>query len=709
MSTDLNSAQRLRWLKWAILGLSVIAITTVEIFYNLRRGVIIERVLYWLIEVAFTVLVIEIAFRKIRTVLSRINEQLERSRSRSRSRAALVKLGIKLAGTLDEARIQQIVINDLRDALGYDNVDLILDDPDDHPSSTTESGVTLRIGDKTLGSLVVKNVQTRALSEEDFSILVAVANQAAIAIENARKFEHLRNERANSKRREAELLDRGRYLARLNDITQIALGTQDTQAMLQSLADNLSALFDADGCYLMEWDETKEQPVPVAAFGPLRKIFHTIKFGPRDMTLVSSVLNSGQALVIENPLDTPYISPRIAARLQSRSLLAIPLIAGKQKYGAALLSFQIERSFNRREINLGKYAASQIALAIAKSRALDSVQHRAQELDALQAATAALLTTLDLESLLGKILDAAIRAIPAAERGTLHMAARDTGELQIRASQGYTDSRIRRFGLKTGESYINVVVKERKPLLIHDTHADLSTHSQGNILAEREISAKIIAPLSFGDTVLGAISLDSYHRYAFTQTDLQLLVSFAATATTAIQNAQLHAEVQKQAITDALTGLYNRRGLFELGQREVERALRFGRSLSALMIDIDLFKQVNDTHGHLVGDQVLVGTTAQQNEVFRNIDLLGRYGGDEFVALLPETDLPNAVRAAERLREKVAQTIFPTDGESLSVTLSVGIATLNGQGDTLHALIKRADEALYTAKQSGRNRVHVSG
>ncbi|HEC61634.1 MAG TPA: GAF domain-containing protein, partial [bacterium] len=606
MGTDRNPAQRLRLLKWVIYGLSIFAITIVETFYNLRRGSIIERIAYWLIEFAFAVLVIEIAFWKIRSVLSQMNVQLVESHSRLRSRAAVVRLGMKLAGTLDVARIQQIVSDDLRDTLGFDNVDMILDEPNERlpspstpPPSRTKSGVILRIGDKTLGSLVVKNIHTRALNAEDFAILVAVANQAAIAIENTRKYENLRKERTDAKQREAELIDRGRYLTRLNDITQVALGNQDSQAMLQSLADHLGSLFHADGCYIMELDETKEQVAPVAAFGPLRKIFHTIHFDPQDMALVSTVLNSGQGLVIEDPSNTPYISPRISSRLQSRSLLALPLIAGKQKYGAALLSFQIEHSFSRREINLGKYAASQIALAIAKSRALDTAQHRAQELDALQAATAALLTTLDLESLLGKILDTTMRAIPAAEKGTLHLSARDTGELQIRASQGYTDSRIRTFDLKTGESYLKKAVKERKPLLIHDTHVGLKTHPNEVIPGDQEISAKIIAPLLHEDTVLGAISLDSYHRYAFTQADLRLLVSFAATATTAIQNARLHAEVKKQAITDALTGLYNRRGLFELGQREVERAHRFGRSLSALMIDIDLFKQVNDRYGHL--------------------------------------------------------------------------------------------------------------
>jgi diguanylate cyclase (GGDEF)-like protein len=219
----------------------------------------------------------------------------------------------------------------------------------------------------------------------------------------------------------------------------------------------------------------------------------------------------------------------------------------------------------------------------------------------------------------------------------------------------------------------------------------------------------IIAPLVLGGRTLGAISLDAYRRYAFTDSDLQLLVSFAATATTAIHNAQLYAEVQKQAITDALTGLYNRRGFFELGRREVERAHRFGRPLTAMMIDVDLFKQVNDTQGHLIGDQVLAGVAMQIERQLRQVDLPGRYGGDEFLALLPETDLTNAYQAAERLRRAISQIMYSTENEPVMVTVSIGLAELRESADTLETLIERADQALYVAKQSGRNRTVQEG
>jgi diguanylate cyclase (GGDEF)-like protein len=163
-------------------------------------------------------------------------------------------------------------------------------------------------------------------------------------------------------------------------------------------------------------------------------------------------------------------------------------------------------------------------------------------------------------------------------------------------------------------------------------------------------------------------------------------------------------EVQRQAITDPLTGVYNRRGFFELGKREVERAHRFGRPLTAMMIDIDLFKQINDTQGHLIGDQVLAGVASTIEHELRQVDLPGRFGGDEFIALLPETDLDHAYQAAERLRQSLSRGAYLTENEPVHITASIGLAQLEQSGDTLETLIERADQALYAAKQAGRNR-----
>jgi diguanylate cyclase (GGDEF)-like protein/PAS domain S-box-containing protein len=335
----------------------------------------------------------------------------------------------------------------------------------------------------------------------------------------------------------------------------------------------------------------------------------------------------------------------------------------------------------------------------------------AHELSALYEATTALLTTLDLETLLSQILDAAISAVPIAKKGMLYLIARDTGQLEMRAILGYkeTDPRIQRFTILKGKSYVVRAIKERRPLLIHDYQTDPSYKSSKDVSSNTSpVRSVIVAPLILENHAIGALSMESSSKAAFNESDLHLVISFAATATAAIRNAQLHAEVQKQAITDGLTGTYNRRGFFELGLREVERANRFGRTLAAIMMDIDNFKDVNDKFGHAAGDQVLQTVSGILVENIRKIDILGRYGGDEFAILLPEIDMFAATGVAERLRQCIADTTVPSERKGpIRVTASLGVAKLSTTIKDLEGLLQNADRAMYHAKNIGRNRVEI--
>jgi len=340
-----------------------------------------------------------------------------------------------------------------------------------------------------------------------------------------------------------------------------------------------------------------------------------------------------------------------------------------------------------------------------RKRAETSAAQRAREFSALHTATAALLSTLELEPLLGQILDAATSAIPAGEKGTLHLVAKDTGQLEMRAFIGYTDPRIRKFAIPGSRGYVVRAVQNHEPQLITDVQTTPLISQEGQIPEVRAIRSAIVAPLLLEKEVLGALSLESSVKSAFTADDLRVLVSFAATATAAIRNAQLHAEVQKLAITDALTGLYNRRGLFELGRHEVERTRRFRHPLSTIWVDVDAFKQINDTFGHQIGDRVLKTVAECLRKNTRDVDILGRYGGDEFAILLPETDISVAVNVAERLRQQVASTSLTVDDSQIDVSVSVGVSQVTEAANTLEPLLKQADDAMYAAKQAGGNQV----
>jgi diguanylate cyclase (GGDEF)-like protein len=169
------------------------------------------------------------------------------------------------------------------------------------------------------------------------------------------------------------------------------------------------------------------------------------------------------------------------------------------------------------------------------------------------------------------------------------------------------------------------------------------------------------------------------------------------------------------SITDPLTSLYNRRYFFERANAELARAARYNTPVSLFIYDVDHFKELNDTYGHLAGDLALKVIAAASEKVMRKIDILARYGGEEFVCMLPETNLAEAQIAAERVRHKIEASPFEYQGKRLTITASFGVGSLAQLGpqeaspeDILQLIIRHADDALYKAKASGRNRVCIS-
>ena len=177
-------------------------------------------------------------------------------------------------------------------------------------------------------------------------------------------------------------------------------------------------------------------------------------------------------------------------------------------------------------------------------------------------------------------------------------------------------------------------------------------------------------------------------------------------------NRELHFVVeheQNMARTDGLTGINNRRNLFELAEHEFEVAKRYQQPLSIIMFDIDYFKQINDTYGHAVGDKMLERVARVTHAQLRDVDIIGRYGGDEFVIVLPVTNAQKSYLLAQRILENVASICLNTDHGSAAVTLSIGIAEIihTPQDESVDNLIRRADQAMYAAKQAGRNRAVI--
>jgi diguanylate cyclase (GGDEF)-like protein len=212
-------------------------------------------------------------------------------------------------------------------------------------------------------------------------------------------------------------------------------------------------------------------------------------------------------------------------------------------------------------------------------------------------------------------------------------------------------------------------------------------------------------PLLFEESLLGILWI--WSRY-FTEADLSVMSTFAQQVASALKRARLFQEVQSLALTDHLTGLQNRRSLFELGRIEFTRSQRMDRPFCCLMLDLDHFKKINDEYGHPVGDLVLQEFAQRCQRSVREIDLIGRYGGEELVIFLPETNSETAMQVAERLRESVAKAPIRILDKDLQITVSIGVSRRDENTLELETLIARADQAMYVAKYKGRNRVAIS-
>lgn len=214
--------------------------------------------------------------------------------------------------------------------------------------------------------------------------------------------------------------------------------------------------------------------------------------------------------------------------------------------------------------------------------------------------------------------------------------------------------------------------------------------------------------LAIGSHGVGILHVQRTRERPYTGQEQQLLTTIAAALAVALGNADVHGQIQELALRDPLTGVFNRRALNGPLQRELNAGLRYGSSACLLILELDYFKRVNERLGHVAGDSVLERVAALVQERVREVDSVGRYGGEEFAVVLPHTDLSQAQVLAERIRAEIERRAFDLDDGSVRITASFGVASLQDSAiDSVGRWIAAADSALYEAKSQGRNRVAV--
>jgi diguanylate cyclase (GGDEF)-like protein len=333
---------------------------------------------------------------------------------------------------------------------------------------------------------------------------------------------------------------------------------------------------------------------------------------------------------------------------------------------------------------------------------------QSQELNIFHDVAKALTSSLDLDSILQTIMEKMAEYFRP-DTWSLLMVDEEHEELYFAIAVGAAAEKLKNIRLKVGEGIAGWVAKNGEPVILRDAEKDPRFARRIDEATQCETRSVICVPLRSKLRVLGVIQLVNVDIAQFNEPEVFFLQALCDYAAISIENARWVEKIQELTITDDCTGLYNARHLYKTLETEVYRSSRFGYEFSVLFIDLDHFKTVNDTHGHLVGSRLLAEIGYLVKAQLRLIDFAFRYGGDEFVVLLPQTGKDQALVVAKRLRDALRASSFCQEaGLALNVRASIGLATYPHDARDAHDIIRQADEMMYLVKNTTRDNIGIA-
>jgi diguanylate cyclase (GGDEF)-like protein len=476
----------------------------------------------------------------------------------------------------------------------------------------------------------------------------------------------------------------------LYDASQAVLSTFDLDEVLRQILAIVRDYFNLENGSILLIDEDEEK----------KGLYVRTHFGSRndvnDVRIPIGKGIAGTAAAKKRPIYVRDVSlePEYICGIEStRSELAIPLMVQEVVVGVLDLQSDELDHFDNETIDLLTLFAAQASLGIQNAKLYSLVQRRAAQLEAINSLAKQTTVELDIKDLLERFCNQLPESFPV-----------DNVAVLLRDEENALSLCSNTQGLGPDFEFDQLLTRLRDCSKIRDAGDSVVSYA---ILCDkpciRGAHAEIYLPLvSFGIN-LGVLVCASNTLSAFSAQDIQALESVADILATALQNSIYVEKVRQLASRDGLTGMLNRRAFEERIVEEITRAERYGGTLAILMIDIDHFKAVNDEFGHLLGDEVLKHAAAIFSHQLRKVDLVCRFGGEEFAIILPSTSLESASGVAEKLRRAFFAHVF--SGISRPITISIGVAAFPEHGTQRDTLVRSADKALYQAKLDGRNRI----
>ncbi|HXW50731.1 MAG TPA: diguanylate cyclase [Candidatus Acidoferrales bacterium] len=442
--------------------------------------------------------------------------------------------------------------------------------------------------------------------------------------------------------------------------------------------------------------------------GDQLEIEYSAEFGKRSVerirlpltTVSGDVLKSGHPVIIRRPEDWNTVrSVTLGDAQEPASALIVPMKLGDRVLGVLSVQSPRANSYSDTDCELLTAISEQAAVAVENLRNLRASTQRAADLNLLVEVASAVSSELDLHRVFAKIYEQVKRVIDA----PLFFVALRSSDDKSDVTLEYLVEGERVFPPATHSvegTIVGRVIEAGKPILVRNTEERdrLSQKRVGE--GPTTVQSIVAVPMTVGGRIIGAISTQSYIANAYDERHLKLLNAIAEQSSVAVQNAKLYERAKELAENDALTGLPHQRSVQERLAYELKRARRANAKVALLMMDIDKFKAFNDTYGHPVGDSVLKEVAAVLRRVARETDVIGRYGGDEFCAILPDTDREAAWKFAERLNTEITRKPFEIDDrQSIPIRLSIGVAVYPDECEGREDLVGVADAALYAAKR----------
>lgn len=398
----------------------------------------------------------------------------------------------------------------------------------------------------------------------------------------------------------------------------------------------------------------------------------------------------------EDLISAVFLGKRDSALWQDNLQLCLGLGVGDEKIGVLIADKLASKiPISEEEANFLNDYVDEFSRGILHIKVFQANFQKIDMLLALSKITEAMASTMDLKSVLSIILNSATEVLKF-DRAKLYLINRENNFLE-----GEISADIRKV--------IKPITNEKYPIQpgvnrIVDVLLEKETGpSEGKYIVA---DLFLYMPLMMKQNKIGVLVLDNiFSHQPITKEDIENVRTVTNHATIAIENARLYAKVEELSIRDSLTGLYVRRYFLQRLEEEVARANRFAESFSLMIIDIDDFKKYNDLYGHPIGDKILRSLANFMTQKRRTTDIPGRYGGDEFIFILPKTSQDGVLIVAKRLQDLVKEYRLKFNNEEISFTLSIGVATYPLDGTTKDALIQKADEVLYWAKQHGKNQI----